>query len=56
MSATERDRRPGRDEGGASEDAGAIEGYDLRPGEDEATAQPEQPEDPPEELEEERRG
>jgi len=56
MSATGRDERPGQDGEGVSEDAGAIEGYDLRPGEGEETAQPQQPEDPPEELEEERRG
>ena len=42
MSATNRDKRPGRDEEGVSEDAGAIEGYDLGPGEDEKTARPKQ--------------
>jgi hypothetical protein len=56
MSAGEQDKRPVQDKEGVSEDAGAIEGYDLRPGEDEETVQPKQPEDPPEELEEERRG
>jgi hypothetical protein len=56
MSATGRDWRPERDEAGVSDDAGAIEGYDLRPGADEEAVQPEQPKDPPEELEEERRG
>ena len=57
MSATERDKRPDQDEEGMSEDAGAIEGYDLQPGaHDEKTTQPEQEQDPPEELEEERRG
>ncbi len=39
---------------GVSEDAGEIEGLGLQPGaEDEQVAQPQ---DPPEELEEERRG
>ncbi len=56
MSA-ERDKRPDRDEEGMSEDAGAIEGYDRQPGaDDEETTQPGQEQDPPEELEEERRG
>ena len=53
----ERDKRPDQDEEGMSEDAGAIEGYDLQPGaDDEETTQPGQEQDPPEELEEERRG
>ena len=56
MSA-ERHKRPGRDEEGTSEDAGAIEGYDLQPGaDDEETTPPQREADPPEELEEERRG
>ena len=55
MSA-ERDKRQPQDEAGVSEDAGAIEAWGLRPNEDEETAQPQQPKDPPEELEEERRG
>ena len=56
MSA-ERDERPDQDEEGMAEDAGAIAGYDLRPGaDDEETTQPGQGQDPPEELEEERRG
>ncbi len=55
--STERSKRPGQDEEGMSEDAGAIEGYDRQPGaEDEEKTQPQHEEDPPEELEEERRG
>ena len=55
----ERYKRPGpdQDQDGMSEDAGAIEGYDLQPGaDDEETTQPQHEQDPPEELEEERRG
>ncbi len=56
MSA-EQDKRRQQDEAGVSEDAGAIEGFDLQPGaNDEQTKPPEQPQDPPEEPEEERRG
>ncbi len=42
---------------GVSEGAGAIEGLGLQPGvEDDRPEAAEQPQDPPEELEEERRG
>lgn len=57
MSAETQDDRRQRDEDDMPEDAGAIEGFDLRPGADNVEAAPEQqPQDPPEELEEERRG
>ena len=55
MSA-ERDKRQPQDEAGVSEDAGAIEASGLAPNENDKAAQPQQSEDPPEELEEERRG
>jgi hypothetical protein len=55
--STERSNRSGQGEEGMSEEAGTIEGYDRQPGaDDEAKAQPQHEEDPPEELEEERRG
>lgn len=42
---------------GVSEDAGAIEGLGLQPGAEADRPEPTaQPQDPPEELEEERRG
>lgn len=42
---------------GAAEDAGEIEGLGLQPGaEDDRPGPGRQPQDPPEELEEERRG
>ena len=60
MSGTQDERRNPDRQGrpdGAAEDAGEIEGVGLQPGAegDEGRAV-EQPQDPPEELEEERRG
>jgi hypothetical protein len=57
MSTESQDDRRQREQEGVSEDAGKIEGLGLQAGgaEDETgPAQP--PQDPPEELEEERRG
>lgn len=57
MSADKRDERRDRDDEGISEEAGAIEGWGLRSDEEDAPPAPQDQEtDPPEELEEERRG